>query len=62
MVCGPTAFCIAFSVVFGANFNKFGVLSDLNDLKKRKSNNGLHKSLGQTSTSLAFIHGLNDLK
>ena len=42
MVCGPTTFCIAFSVVFGANFNKFGVLSDLNDLKKRKSNTGLH--------------------
>jgi hypothetical protein len=27
---GPAAF-FAFSAVFGANFNKFGVLDDLND-------------------------------
>lgn len=33
----PTAFCIAFSVVFGANFNKFGVLNDLNDQRTRKA-------------------------
>jgi hypothetical protein len=53
----PAAFCIAFSVVFGANFNKFGVLNDLNDQTTRKSKNGLHAwFLGQTSTGLAFLY------
>jgi hypothetical protein len=32
----PSAFSIAFSMVFGANFNKFGVLKDLNDPMTRR--------------------------
>jgi hypothetical protein len=42
MVLDPAAFCIAFSAVLGANFNKFGVLNDLNDQTTQKSNGLLH--------------------
>jgi hypothetical protein len=45
-------------VVFGANFNKFGVVNDLNDLATRKV--PVCIVFRTTSTSLAFMDKLND--
>lgn len=47
-------------MVLGANFNKFGVVNDLNDPMTQKVTVMHGIILGQTSTGLAFTAGLNE--